>query len=258
MRKKLFVVIGMLSLMLCACGETENELITENTGESVANQESIRASEPPSKEMETTESLQADKEEARDYASEQWYSAYQTILSDWKTIEQYGDFEYLKMYFDTGYQFDNYWLCDVNSDGTPELFLYSDYMNITAVFTYYENEIRGLMYDVIYGINKETEDIVVEGHWHGAGGSGVDEWSVYHITECEAVFTYYIDFYREYEELEIEEPYTVYDVTTGEYESQKDSEEYDKIFAAHVASCIKWNEYQRYALSDLSGLEVIQ
>ena len=38
------------------------------------------------------------------YASKSWYEAYKTILKDWTTIDQYGDFSYLKMYFDLDYQ----------------------------------------------------------------------------------------------------------------------------------------------------------
>lgn len=280
MKVKLLIVIGMLSLVLCACGDGQHDIVSGSMGESIVNQESIQESESssivsqegnlekpetiedlPTENMEITETpenLEQSKDEVSDYSAERWYSAYQTIIDDWKTIEQYGDFEYLKMYFDKEYQFDNYWLCDVNSDGTPELFLHSDYMNITSIFTYYEDEIHFLMYDVIYGINKETGDIVIEGHWHGAGGSGVDEWTIYHITESEAVYAYYIDFYREYEEMEIDKPYTVYDVNTGEYERQSDSKEYDAIHAAYVKPCILKSKYQRYELEVLSGLNVIQ
>lgn len=196
--------------------------------------------------------------ETQDDTTEQWRSAYREILDDWKIIEQYGDMKYLKEYFDSEYQFDKYWLCDVNSDEVPELFLHSDNINITVVFTYFEEEICFLMYDIIYGVNKETEDVVIEGHWHGAGGSGVDEWTVYHITEKEAVYAYYIDFIREYEELEIENPYTVYDATIGEFEKQPNGNEYDEIYVVHVKPCTMKSKFQQYELSDLTGLDVIQ
>lgn len=240
MKVKMFITAGILSLMLCACGGQQAE-----TG---------------SNAQELEDDLQAINDIAQIDTSEQWYSAYQAILNDWTMIDEYGDFEYLKMFFDSKYQFDNYWLCDVNSDGTPELFLHSDYMGITAVFTYYENQVYSLMYDVIYGINKETGDIVIEGHWHGAGGSGVDEWTVYHITSSEAVYSYYIDFYREYKEIGMDKPYTIYDAATDEnhYEMQYDSREYDEIYNIHVKPCILASNYQRYDLSDLKGLDVVQ
>ncbi len=51
--------------------------------------------------------------ELQDDTTEQWCSAYQEILDNWKIIEQYGNMKYLKGYFDSEYQFDKYWLCDV-------------------------------------------------------------------------------------------------------------------------------------------------
>lgn len=192
------------------------------------------------------------------YATEPWYSAYRSILNDWTTIDQYGDFSYLKMYFDIDYQFDNYWLCDIDSNGIPELLLHSDYMGITAAFTYYKNQIHFLTYDVIWGINKETDEIVIEGHWHGAGGSGVDEWTAYQVKDNEVNYSMYIDFYREYEELGIEKPYVIYKPSTGEYERQESSEEYDQLYAIHVTPCVFYSKYQRYDLNDLNGLDVIQ
>lgn len=272
MKLKLCIVIGLLTFMLCACGEQQKEMIPDNVAENSVEQESIEqgsseSMELPSAEKETgaeddaessMENVQEESTETQDNTTEQWCSAYQEILADWKVIDKYGDFEYLKMYFGTEYQFDKYWLCDVNGDEVPELFLHSDYMNITAVFTYCEEEIRFLMYDVIYGVNKETGDVVIEGHWHGAGGSGVDEWTVYHLTEIEAVYAYYIDFIREYEELEIENPYTVYDATIGEFEKQPNGNEYDEIYVVHVKPCTMKSKFQQYELSDLTGLDVIQ
>lgn len=114
MKAKLYIVIGMLSLMLCACGEQQNENISEDTAEDIAEQESTESMELPSVEVgtennveSTIENVQEVNAETQNYSNEQWHSAYQAILNDWKTIEQYGDFEYLKMYFDSGYQFGN-------------------------------------------------------------------------------------------------------------------------------------------------------
>ena len=68
----------------------------------------------------------------------------------------------------------------------------------------------------------------------------------------------YIDFYREYEELGIEKPYVIYKPSTGEYERQESSEEYDQLYAIHVTPCVFYSKYQRYDLNDLNGLDVIQ
>lgn len=191
------------------------------------------------------------------YATKSWYEAYKMILKDWTTIDQYGDFSYLKMYFDLDYQFDNYYLCDIDSNATPELMLHSDYMGITAIFTYHDNQIQYLAYDVIYGINKETGEFVIEGHWHGAGGSGEDEWTAYQVKNNEAKYSMYIDSFYSLDPT-IEKPYTIYQPDTGDYEKQENSEEYDRLYAMHVAPCILQNQYQRYDLNDLNGLDVIQ
>lgn len=136
--------------------------------------------------------------------------------------------------------------------------LYS--MNITAAFTYYDNQIYFLTYDVIWGINKEAGEIVIEGHWHGAGGSGVDEWKAYQITSNEAVYSVYIDFYRDYEELQIEKTYTVYAPLSGitEYEEHENSEKYDELYDIHVRPAFFKENYQRYELNDWSRLDDIQ
>lgn len=191
------------------------------------------------------------------YVSKSWYEAYKMILKDWTTIDRYGDFSYLKMYFDIDYQFDDYYLCDIDSNGTPELMLHSDYMNITAIFTYHDNQIQYLMYDAIYGINKDTGEIIIEGHWHGAGGSGENEWKAYQVKNNEADYSMYIDSFYSLDPT-IEKPYTIYQPDTGEYEKQENSEEYDRLYEIHVTPCILQNQYQRYDLNDLHGLDVIQ
>lgn len=191
------------------------------------------------------------------YMSKPWYEAYKMILKDWTTIDQYGDFSYLKMYFDIDYQFDDYYLCDIDSNGMPELMLHSDYMNITAIFTYQDNQIQYLMYDVIYGINKDTGEVIIEGHWHGAGGSGEAEWTAYQVKNNKAEYSMYIDSFYSLDPT-IEKPYTIYQPDTGEYEKQENSEEYDRLYAIHVTPCILQNQYQRYDLNDLNGLDIIQ
>lgn len=189
------------------------------------------------------------------FESEPWYEAYRQIINKWTIIDDFGDFSYLKQYFGEDYSFDNYWLCDVNSDGVPEFFLHSDYMNITAVFTYYDNEIRYLTYNVIEGINKETAELIIYGHWHGAGGSGENEWTAYQITSNQAVNSLYIDYY----DIEgLEKPYTIYTLDNQEYERQESAEEYNELYKIHIEPLIPIQNYERYDLADLNGLNVIQ
>lgn len=158
-----------------------------------------------------------------------WREAYQIFIDDWKQIEKYGNFSYIKGYFGKeGYNFDKYFLCDVDDNGTPELFLYSTYMKITAVFTYTDEPVY-LLDDVIYGINLETDEVVIHGHWHGAGGSWEDEWSAYCISG-----------------------------DTAEYTHTQDGAEYDAFYAAHVKPCILAEDYLLYDFDDENGFEHIQ
>ena len=186
-----------------------------------------------------------------------WRDAYQMFLDDWKRIEKYGDFDYLEFYFgEDGYNFDKYFLCDVDENGIPELFLYSTYMRLTAVFTY-EDESVFLMYDNIYGINTETDEVVIQGHWHGAGGSGINEWSAYHISGIPWEYSMYIDFFDVSED-EGDVRYTIFDPEKEEYTHPQDSTEYDALYAAHVEPCILAEDYLLYDLSDLNGFDHIQ
>lgn len=189
--------------------------------------------------------------------SANWREAYQMILDDWKKIEKYGDFSYLEFYFgEEDYYFDKYFLCDIDENGTPELFLHSTDMGLTAVFTYADKPIF-LLYNVIYGINFETDEVVIHGHWHGAGGSWENEWSAYRITEDISEYSMYIDFFDLTEESG-GKCYDVYDEMTDEYTHPQDSTEYDAIYAAHVKPCVLIENYRLYDTSDVSGLENVQ
>lgn len=185
-----------------------------------------------------------------------WRQAYHIFLDDWKSIEKYGDFSYLEFYFEEGYYFDKYFLSDVDGNGTPELFLYSTYMGLTAVFTYTDRPVY-LLYDWIYGINYETDEVIIKGHWHGAGGSGEDEWKAYRITEGLSEYSMYIDFFDLPEE-DGGKRYDIYDEKTDEYTHQQNGAEYDAIYAVHVEPCVFIDHYRLYDISDESGLDNIQ
>ena len=185
-----------------------------------------------------------------------WRDAYQMFLNDWKRIEEYGDFSYLPFYFGNKYYFDKYFLCDVDENGIPELFLYSTNMRLTAVFTY-EDEPVFLTYDMIYGINPETDEVIINGHWHGSGGSGADEWSAYHISGIACEYSMYIDFFEVYDREGVVQ-YTIYDPEKDEYTHPQDCTEYDALYAGHVEPCVLAEDYLLYDLSDISGFDDIQ
>ncbi len=187
-----------------------------------------------------------------------WYDQYAAVLKDWTLIEDYGDFSYLPMYFGEDYAFDSYWLCDVDQNGVPELFLHSSTMrDITAVFTCTEEQLVFLTYDDFYGINLETGEFVIHGHWHGAGGTYDNEWSAYKVLLDKAEYAMYIDFFDFSEEGE-ESFYTIYNPETEEYVHSSDGTEYEALYAAHVQPCVPVESYTLYGSSDLSGLDRIQ
>lgn len=187
-----------------------------------------------------------------------WYDQYATLLSDWTLAENYEDWDYLPMYFGEDYAFDSYWLCDVDKNGVPELFLHSSTMEvITAVFTCTEEQLVFLTYDDFYGINLETGEIVIHGHWHGAGGSWENEWKAYKVFPDKAEYAMYIDFY-DFATYGEENRYTIYNPETDKYMDSSDGTEYEALYAEHVQPCITVDNYTLYDISDLSGLDRIQ
>lgn len=198
--------------------------------------------------------------------SDEWsscYRAYKSVLADWTLIEKYGDFSYYTFYFGDNYGYDSYYLFDVDKNGIPELFLCSESMCIITVFTYAQ-KLCWLVSDDIYGINEETGELIVLGHWHGSGGSGSEhECTGWKISEDKAENSMYIDFYDFSENGDFipqegdESFYVIYDVKTESYERTTNGAEYEELYAAHVNPCTLIEDCQLYDLSDLSGLHWI-
>ncbi len=189
------------------------------------------------------------------------YQAYKSILSDWTSMEKYGDFSYFTFYFGENYGYDSYFLCDVDKNGVPELFLCSESMCITTVFTY-SQQLSWLVSDDIYGINEETGELIVLGHWHGAGGTGTEhECTGWKVSGDKAENFMYIDFYDFSENGDFipeegnENFYVIYDMETERCEHTANGAKYEELYAAHVEPCALIEDYQLYDLSDYSGLD---
>lgn len=191
---------------------------------------------------------------------ESWYEGYRRILGDWTVLEDYGDLSYLPQYFGDDYGFDSYFLCDVDGNGTPELFLDSSTMGLTAVLSYDAGPM-GIFYDR-FDINKETGELIVLGHWHGAGGSGIfgNEWRAWKLCGTDWEMTMFIDCFEAEWIGGEENRYDIYDPETGEYNTYMalESSEYDALYDIHVTPRISFSQYRLYALDDLSGLETVQ
>ena len=211
-------------------------------------------------QQEREELLFASEGQALD---EPWYDAYRAIVADWTLIEDSdwsSDLDYIDYYFGQDYQFDSYWLCDIDKNGTPELFLYSDTRNMTdmvAVVTYTDRPVV-VFVEMIHGVNLETAELIRNGHWHGAGGSGDEyEWTGFRIQGVTAEYSMYIDYYEFYEE-DIYNHYVIYHPETDDFEEPVEGREYEEIYATHVANCIwVWNIPKYDLVDDLSGLKVV-
>lgn len=180
-------------------------------------------------------------------ASQTWKEAYKKILNNWKLVENYSNAgtDYLKQYFGKDYGFDRYFLEDVNGDKTPELFLSSTSMGgLTVVFTYRDGKVVCLGCDLFYKINTSKKVLVVSGHWHGSGGSGSDEYSIYSIGKKELKQKYYIDYL-----------YDKYTVWNSNWEKAKNSKStYKKVYKKYVKGGKLFYKYKQYKLLSKKGL----
>lgn len=186
-------------------------------------------------------------------AAPKWQKAYAGIIKNWKKIESISGYDssYLKTYFGKNYKYDKYFLCDVDGNKTPELFLYSSKMGLTAVFTYsaYSNRVIFLSYDDYYKINRKENALVVKGHWHGAGGSGTKEYAIYQVNNNVIREKYYID--------NLGGNYQTY--KNGNYSTlQRTKSAYNKVYRQYVKGGKKFSKYKKYKLSNKTGLKKIQ
>ncbi len=192
---------------------------------------------------------------------EDWQAGYHRILADWSVLEVCGNLSYLPQYFGDAYGFDSYFLCDVDSDGTPELFLDSSTMGLTAVCCYDAGPV-GVFYDR-FDVNKQTGELIVAGHWHGAGGIGTlwdNEWRAWKLCGTDWELSMSIDCFEAKWLGTEENRYDIHDPETGEDKRfmAASSPEYDALYDVHVVPCIPFSQFQLYTLEDLSGLETVQ
>ena len=161
--------------------------------------------------------------------------------------------EYRESYFSYGedtVSFDRYALADLNGDGFPELILCSKGMGLVDLFTYRDNLLY-IGYNRYFGFIPGSGETVVRGHWHGAGGSGTDEWSVNKLASGEMVT--YFDRLGD----ETSRVYQFID-ENSEWTQMQDSPEasalYESLYEKYVDACVRVNDLPFYEIGDLSGL----
>lgn len=176
-----------------------------------------------------------------------WEKAYKKMINNSELLDKYEDMSYIKNYFGDDYKFDKYFLYDINHNKVPELFLYSSTMGLTVVLTYSNNKIVYLFCDAISKINSIAGEIIVNGHWHGVGGSGEYEWSIYQVKKNTCSIEYYID--------NLGGNYSVYNSDMKCISTKKST--YTKILTQHVNSknCKDFKKIKKYNVSSNKGIK---
>lgn len=175
-------------------------------------------------------------------AASKWKSAYKKFLQEPKqeSIKNWDDFSsslswLREMHYVDG--FERYFLCDVNKDKTPELFMCFDGGILTAVFTYRNGKIVYLGYDNFYGINKSKKLLLVYGHWHGASEYSGEEYTGYKIGKKELKFTFFTDW------------------VVNRVVNEDTKKAYKEDCKKYVKGCKKFSSFKKYKLSNMKGLK---
>lgn len=173
-------------------------------------------------------------------AAPKYKKAYQKIVNNWKLIEKYDDtLPELKEYFGDDYGFNSYFYYDLDKNGTPEMFVYSKSMGMTEILTYKKKLISLGFYDIAR-INKAKKEIIVHGHWRGAGGSGDKEWHIYSMNKKGTKINpkYTMDIYLG--------DVDVYNYSTGEVFKARSV--YDRIYNKHIKTAVKLGKFSKKKL----------
>lgn len=183
--------------------------------------------------------------------SKPWKAAYTRILNNWKLVENYKNAatKSLKNRFGTDYKFDQYFLCDVDKNNIPELFLHSSAMGFTVVFTYNKNSGIAVCLgtDDFYKINSSKKVLVVKGRRNAVKGSGDKGYAVYKIGINRLEDKYYIDFKNEYMVIKDAN----WDARQSTYQA------YNKVYKEYIKDGKLFSQYNKYKLSDKRGLNKI-
>lgn len=173
--------------------------------------------------------------------------AYQKVIKSSTSPRKYTDFSYEDRYFRKKVKFDKYFTYDLDKNGIPELFVHSKTTGMWAVFTYDDGKAIYLWNDY-FGINKKTKALIVHGHWHGAGGTWNNEYSIYKIKNGkELVRSYYIDD-------QFGHGYVI--GINDEYEEENYTKEnYDAVYVKYVKKTTSLNKFKSTKVGSYKGIK---
>lgn len=138
-------------------------------------------------------------------------------------------------------------LADLNGDGIPEL-LMTTAVGLTDLFTWQNGGARYLGYGDYFGFIPETGgQVVVHGHWHGAGGSQRNEWSV-----SNPFLPYDEGFIASFDHM------GNWSLWEGNFSINEDSAEaqaaYEDAVRRYVDPCVRLADLPAYTMEEFDGL----
>lgn len=184
--------------------------------------------------------------------------AYAPLIADrhsaLQTIRDAHGLEYRESYFSSDQDlisFDRYALADLNGDSFPELLLCSKGTGLVDLFTF-QNQLLYLNYDRYFGFLPGTGDTVIRGHWHGAGGSGTDEWTVNSLSSGNTIA--YFDRLGNSENQFYHFILPDQDIQWEMMDSPESAALYNEQVEKYVDVCVRMNDLPLYEIGDSRGL----
>lgn len=181
-------------------------------------------------------------------AKSNYKKEYYKVVQSSTAPNKYADFSYEERYFGETVSFSEYFTYDLDKNGIPELFVKSDNTGLWAVFTYADDEVVCLTFDNLWRINKKTNEIVVWGHWHGAGGTGENEYFMYKMKKDKKSLkcSYSIDDHYG----------SAYPVYVNDWEKHYDSKsKYKAIYQKHVKNAIDISKFKTAKVGTKKGIK---
>ena len=262
MKKKQIALLLALALVPCLFACSSAPAAQSPAREAAPTESSLTSQEQPAPEPAEPAGEPEKEKEPETTAPEpaeeaEWQQAYRALLEDpalLDTVIEGG--EYRKGYFggwETPWEllpFSSYAAADLNGDGTPELLLHSEEMGLTDLIGWNGDYVY-LGYDDYMGFLPEDKAALVHGHWHGAGGSYDQEYSVVSLEEPGKILSYFDRLGEE------DSPVWTFQNEDGSWTSGSEEENrgrYEALFEQFVPVCIPMAEVPFYPLDDPQGL----